>query len=552
MTTYAYTSVFQNGGAGQNGVVVDAWDVSRFGSAPAFNASTPSGSADATATTANTFGQPGAFTVQLPSTDEFYLSAVFGGARYWFGPVQGVGAAGGGGVESVVAGTDIDVDDTDPANPVVSATGGGSGASGDAPFAMVEYDPVDWAFVNASGGTPGIPSYTYANGTDGVGATMTATANGVLATDGGAPIVGDRVAVSDFDAPAHSGLYTVTSVGSVSTHWVLTRSTDADTAETLSAFWVVAIGDAGTVYGGGWAANWGDTAQRSGFTVGTDQLGVSVGNFLQSFAAGPGAIAAGPGATAVGALASALGAAANALGTQSTAVQDNDTAVGVNATASGGGATAVGDGAGASGSNAVAVGNGAQATGPGSTAVGLGAVAGGDNAAVLGQGIASGDNSTALGMAAVAYSPNQVARQTNNGGYNQVSEFQTVATTADATPTSASVAFVMQDLSGDPAFDRTYLVRGRVVARRTDTPGTDSAWVFADGVLRGDGAGAYSWVGGTAPAPAVGYPVQDVGAVTWDVSFDIADTNTVVFTVTGEAATTIAWLCVLELYEAQG
>lgn len=38
--------------------------------------------------------------------------------------------SGGGGIESVVAGTGISVDDTDPANPVVSATGGGGGNIG--------------------------------------------------------------------------------------------------------------------------------------------------------------------------------------------------------------------------------------------------------------------------------------------------------------------------------------------------------------------------------------------------------------------------------------
>lgn len=36
-----------------------------------------------------------------------------------------VSAGGGGGVESVVAGTGISVDNTDPLNPIVSAVGGG-------------------------------------------------------------------------------------------------------------------------------------------------------------------------------------------------------------------------------------------------------------------------------------------------------------------------------------------------------------------------------------------------------------------------------------------
>lgn len=43
--------------------------------------------------------------------------------------VAGGGGSGTGIVESIVAGTGVTVDDTDPANPVVSATGGGGGGS---------------------------------------------------------------------------------------------------------------------------------------------------------------------------------------------------------------------------------------------------------------------------------------------------------------------------------------------------------------------------------------------------------------------------------------
>lgn len=51
------------------------------------------------------------------------------GPQGWGGPAgpQGPqGPPGSGGVESVVAGTNVTVDDTDPANPIVSATGGGA------------------------------------------------------------------------------------------------------------------------------------------------------------------------------------------------------------------------------------------------------------------------------------------------------------------------------------------------------------------------------------------------------------------------------------------
>lgn len=56
-----------------------------------------------------------------------------GGAVYIYSGSAWVEVAGGGGgtgiVESIVAGDNITVDDTDPANPIVSATGGGGGSS---------------------------------------------------------------------------------------------------------------------------------------------------------------------------------------------------------------------------------------------------------------------------------------------------------------------------------------------------------------------------------------------------------------------------------------
>jgi hypothetical protein len=45
--------------------------------------------------------------------------------------IAGGGGGGSGVVETIVAGDGIDVDDTDPANPIVSATGGGGGGGDD-------------------------------------------------------------------------------------------------------------------------------------------------------------------------------------------------------------------------------------------------------------------------------------------------------------------------------------------------------------------------------------------------------------------------------------
>lgn len=70
---------------------------------------------------------------------------------------------------------------------------------------------------------------TYNNGSSGVGATLTnAGTQAALVIDGITVAVNDRVLVYNQANAAHNGVYTVTNVGSVSTNWVLTRATDAD------------------------------------------------------------------------------------------------------------------------------------------------------------------------------------------------------------------------------------------------------------------------------------------------------------------------------------
>ena len=72
-------------------------------------------------------------------------------------------------------------------------------------------------------------SATYANGTAGVGATLTADANGALTVDGATPSVNDRILVMDQSDAEENGIYTATTVGSANAAFVLTRATDADT-----------------------------------------------------------------------------------------------------------------------------------------------------------------------------------------------------------------------------------------------------------------------------------------------------------------------------------
>lgn len=88
------------------------------------------------------------------------------------------------------------------------------------------HQPVNYASITT------LPAYTYNNGTGGVGATITANANGALSFGGGSPTAGQRLLVKD-EAGAnqpYNGIYTVTDAGSAGSPFQLTRATDYDTS----------------------------------------------------------------------------------------------------------------------------------------------------------------------------------------------------------------------------------------------------------------------------------------------------------------------------------
>jgi len=75
-----------------------------------------------------------------------------------------------------------------------------------------------------------LPANTYNNGASGVGATLTANANGALSVDGTLTVAGNRVLVKNEAAGANNGVYTVTQVGTAGTPYILTRATDYNTS----------------------------------------------------------------------------------------------------------------------------------------------------------------------------------------------------------------------------------------------------------------------------------------------------------------------------------
>ena len=78
--------------------------------------------------------------------------------------------------------------------------------------------------------TAALPTVTYSNGSSGVGATLTASANGALTVDSVAATAGNRILVKDQASALQNGVYTVTTVGDGSTPFLLTRATDMNTS----------------------------------------------------------------------------------------------------------------------------------------------------------------------------------------------------------------------------------------------------------------------------------------------------------------------------------
>jgi hypothetical protein len=75
-----------------------------------------------------------------------------------------------------------------------------------------------------------LPTVTYNNGSSGVGATLTASANGALTVDSVAATIGNRILVKNQASGLQNGVYTVTTVGDGSTPFLLTRATDMNTS----------------------------------------------------------------------------------------------------------------------------------------------------------------------------------------------------------------------------------------------------------------------------------------------------------------------------------
>jgi len=135
--------------------------------------------------------------------------------------------------------------------------------------------------------TAALPANTYNNGTSGVGATLTATANAALVVDSVTVTSGQRILVKNEATGANNGVYTVTQVGSGALPYILTRATDYDTSGTGTN--EIDIGDLLLVISGTTNANTSWVQQTPlPITVGTTSIVFIQFAAIQTYTAGTG------------------------------------------------------------------------------------------------------------------------------------------------------------------------------------------------------------------------------------------------------------------------
>lgn len=142
-----------------------------------------------------------------------------------------------------------------------------------------------------------LPANTYANGASGVGATLTASANGALSVDGTAVAVNDRILVKNEATAANDGIYVVTQTGGGAAPYILTRAGDADSAAEVTGGMFTFVEGGSTLAASGWVLS----------AVGAITIGTTAQNFAQF--SGSGSYQAGNGMNLAGSIFSVVGTA---------------------------------------------------------------------------------------------------------------------------------------------------------------------------------------------------------------------------------------------------
>ena len=138
----------------------------------------------------------------------------------------------------------------------------------------------------------------YNNGTNGVGATLTADTNRSISTlDGESVVVGERILIKNQTDAKQNGIYVLTNAGSGSTPWVMTRATDSDNNPTGE----MKTGDFTFVQRGTVNASVGyiNNSTATPIVIGTDNITYTEFNAGKTVVAGNGLTETSPGTFAI-------------------------------------------------------------------------------------------------------------------------------------------------------------------------------------------------------------------------------------------------------------
>ncbi len=117
----------------------------------------------------------------------------------------------------------------------------------------------------------------YANGSAGVGATLTAGSFGALTIDGYAVLLNDRVLIKNQGSAFQNGVYTLTTLGTGGVDYILTRATDYNSTTNINYTGTIPVLQGSTLAVTGW------NLQTQVAAIGTDPL-----NYTQAAAANAG------------------------------------------------------------------------------------------------------------------------------------------------------------------------------------------------------------------------------------------------------------------------
>src|SRR5438552_10044150 len=162
---------------------------------------------------------------------------------------------------------------------------------------IADFDIKNPVAAATTGALPFSP--TYANGSSGVGATLTGLV-GILSFDGYTPVLGDRLLIKNESSTLTQGVYTLTTVGTAIIGYVLTRATDFNQAANI-------------LYGDSVAVLQGTVNANQQFTM-NNQTAIALGTTAITFAqtSGGSQLSAGTGISITGNVIAVAGSIAGA------------------------------------------------------------------------------------------------------------------------------------------------------------------------------------------------------------------------------------------------